>query len=57
MFLVLSWYLSYQIDTTINLKKSIKILFIYTNVYFRADELRQKFDLEMAAYKQTAHHY
>ena len=27
------------------------------NVYFRADELRQKFDLEMAAYKQTAHHY
>jgi len=23
----------------------------------RADELRQKFDLEMAAYKQTAHHY
>jgi len=25
--------------------------------FFRADELRQKFDLEMAAYKQTAHHY
>ena len=31
-----------------------KILIVF---FFRADELRQKFDLEMAAYKQTAHHY